>query len=295
MNLKLETMKKIYPFFIALASIIFISVSCTKEMMDYKGPESIYFAVQNGYSYMSSTGWPYVPFTNVEFVKTTEDEIVVNLLLRATGESKTYPRTVEFQVVADSTNAVEGVHYSIPNSVTLEAGHTETYIPVTLKRTEEMKSEVIKLQIKLLANNDFSLIFQSWENPEDLTSGTIYEGFDDSRHNIICSDIIAKPANWIGSYDVTTMKEKSAFGEFSPKKFLLIQSVMGYTYRDFMSSETMTIGVQYAISRYMSNYLVGKYKAHEPVLEEDGRLMWFEYCPWSSFIGVPWDGVYVEY
>ena len=288
-------MKKIYLFLMAMASISMISVSCTKEMMDYQGPESIYFAVRNGNTYMSSDGWPYVPFTNVEFVKTTDDEITVNLLLRATGESKAYPRTIDFQAIADSTNAIEGVHYSMPRSVVLEAGKTETNIPVKFKRTPEMKSELIKLQIKLLANNDFSLIFKSWANPKDLNSGTIYEGFDASRHNIICSDIIVKPANWIGSFDASTKKEKSAFGEFSPKKFLLIQSVMGYTYSDFMSSQTMTIGVQYAISRYMSNYLVGKYKAHEPVLEDDGRLMWFEYCPWSSYFGVPWDGVYVEY
>jgi hypothetical protein len=288
-------MKKIYPFFITLASVLLISVSCTKDMMEYNGPEGIYFAVQNGYSYLPSSGWPYVPFTNVEFVKTIDNEVSVNILLRATGQAKTYPRTVEFQVVSDSTNAVEGVHYTMPNSVTLEAGHTETYIPVTLKRTEDMKSEIIKLQIKLLANNDFSLIFQSWQSPKDLTYGTIYEGFDASRHNILCSDIITKPTYWQGSYDVNTMKEYNAFGEFSQKKFLLIQSLMGYTYDDFMSSETMTYGVRYAISRYMSNYLLGKYKAHEPVLEDDGRLMWFDYCPWSSYIGVPWDGVYVEY
>ncbi len=288
-------MNKIYKYLIIIAGLITFSASCTRDMMDYIGPESVYFAVQNGNTTMSSTGWPYVPFTNVEFVKTTADNVIANIRIRATGESKTYSRTVDIEIIADSTNAVEGVHFTMPHSVTLEAGKTETSIPVTLIRKPEMKSELIKLQIKLVANEDFTLIFKSWDNPKDLTSGTIYTGFDASRHNIICSDIIVKPSNWIGSYDATTKKEKSAFGEFSPKKFLLIQSVMGYTYSDFMSNQTMTIGVQYAISRYMSNYLVGKYKAHQPVLEEDGRLMWFEYCPWSSFIGVPWDGVYVEY
>jgi hypothetical protein len=183
----------------------------------------------------------------------------------------------------------------MPHSVILEAGKMEATIPVTLVRKPEMKNQLVKLQIKLVENEFFSLIFKSWDNPKDLTSGTVYNGFDASRHNIICSDILVKPANWIGSFDATTKKEKSAFGEFSAKKFLLIQSVMGYQYSDFMSSTTMTIGVQYAISRYMSNYLVGKYKAHTPVLEDDGRLMWFEYCPWSSYAGVPWDGVYVEY
>ncbi len=288
-------MKKIYTYLIILTGTLFIAASCTKEMMDYVGPESIYFAVRDGNTTMSATGWPYVPYTKVEFVKTTADNILANILIRATGESKTYDRTVNIEVVADSSNAVEGTHFTMPHSVILEAGKMEATIPVTLVRKPEMKNQLVKLQIKLVENEFFSLIFKSWDNPKDLTSGTVYNGFDASRHNIICSDILVKPANWIGSFDATTKKEKSAFGEFSAKKFLLIQSVMGYQYSDFMSSTTMTIGVQYAISRYMSNYLVGKYKAHTPVLEDDGRLMWFEYCPWSSYAGVPWDGVYVEY
>ncbi len=295
MKFKEITMKRIYQLLISVAIPALLLSSCTKEIMSYQGPESVYFAVQNGDSWGSLSSWPYVPFTNVEFVKTTADEVTVNIKIRATGESKTYDRTVDVHVVADSSNAVEGVHYTLPQSVVLEAGKTETLLPVVLKRTSEMRTTTIKLQVQLVENQYFSLIFKSWDSPVELTTGTIYEGFDASRHNIICTDLIVKPSNWIGSYDATTKKEKSAFGEFSSKKFLLIQSVMGYTYQDFMSSETMTIGVQYAISRYMSNYLVGKYKAHQPVLEDDGRLMWFEYCPWSSFIGVPWDGVYVEY
>ncbi len=288
-------MKNLYKYLIITAGIIFITVSCNKEMMDYEGPESVYFAARDGNTTMSETGWPYVPYTNVEFVKTTSDTIIKNILIRATGETKTYDRVIDFEVIADSTNAVKGVHYDIPENVIMKAGSVETTIPVTLIRKPDMKVELIKLQLKLKENEFFTLIFKSWENPKDLTSGTIYNGFDASRHNVICSDILVKPANWIGSFDATTKKEKSAFGAFSAKKFLLIQSVMGYTYSDFMSSQTMTIGVQYAISRYMSNYLVGKYKAHTPVLEDDGRLMWFEYCPWSSFEGVPWDGIYVEY
>lgn len=289
-----KIMKRIFKILTLIAGVVFIS-SCTKEMMDYSGPESIYFAVRDGNKTMSSTGWPYVPYTNVEFVKTTADTIVANVLIRATGETKPYERRVDLEVIADSSSALKGQHYHVPQSVTLGAGLIETFIPVSWFRTPDMKLQEMRLQIKLVANEHFSLIFKSWDNPKELTSGTVYNGFDASRHNLICSDILVKPSNWLGSFDATTKKEKSAFGAFSPKKFLLIQSLMGYSYSDFMSSETMTIGLQYAISRYMSNYLVAKYKAKEPVLEDDGRLMWFEYCPWSTFEGVPWDGVYVEY
>jgi len=288
-------MKRVYISLFSVAVLLLSLSSCVREMMSYEGPESVYFAVQGGDSWGSLSSWPYVPFTNVEFVKTAENEVSVNVLVRATGPAKDYPRIVDFQIVADSTNAVKGVDYEMPDKVVIEAGSTETSIPVLVKRTPDMKTDTVNIQIKIIENEYFSLIFKSWDNPKELTSGIIYEGFDASRHNIICTDILVKPTNWIGSSDASTNKEKSAFGVFSAKKFNLIKEVMGYSYTDFMSSETMTIGVQYAISRYMSNYLVGKYKQHQPVLEDDGRLMYFEYCPWSSYVGVPWDGVYVEY
>lgn len=288
-------MKRFFLLLFSISVFMLLFTSCEREMMSYDGPESVYFAVQGGNSWGSLSNWPYVPFTNVEFVKTTKSELPVSIVVRTTGPSKDFPRIVDFQIVGDSTTAVQGVDYEIPDNVVIEAGSTETIIPLLIRKSQKMKTDTVKIQLKLVQNEYFSLIFKSWDNPKELTSGTIYEGFDASRHNIICTDILVKPANWIGSADATTNKEKSAFGVFSAKKFNLINEVMGYTYTDFMSSETMTIGVQYAISRYMSNYLVGKYKQHQPVLEDDGRLMYFEYCPWSSFVGVPWDGVYVEY
>jgi len=38
----------------------------------------------------------------------------------------------------------------------------------------------------------------------------------------------------------------------------------------------------------MSTYLIQCYNDKKPVLEEDGRLMWFSGCPWLSKVGVPW-------
>lgn len=286
-------MKKINTI-LCLLGLSCMFVACQRDMMTYQGTESVWFAVQNGDSWGSVNSWPYVPFTNVEFVKTTSNQVNVNILVRATGATCDHARTIDFKVLTEKSNGVQGTHFDLSgNSVELPAGAVETTIPVTVYRTPDMQKDTVKICLQLVENQDFSLIFRSWENPKDLTTGDIYEGYDASCHTIVCTDILAQPAVWLGS--IKDGMDFNTFGGFTPKKFRLIQEVMGYTYEDFMSSETMTYGVQYAIGRYMSNYLVQMYNARTPVLEEDGRLMYFGNCPWTSYEGVPWDGVFVEY
>ena len=77
-------------------------------------------------------------------------------------------------------------------------------------------------------------------------------------------------------------------GAFSRKKLELICERFNLTYNDFMSNETMPSALQMLIYKSMSTYLIQCYNDKKPVLEEDGRLMWFSGCPWLSKVGVPW-------
>ncbi|MFR4037690.1 MAG: hypothetical protein ACLTZT_07770 [Butyricimonas faecalis] len=43
------------------------------------------------------------------------------------------------------------------------------------------------------------------------------------------------------------------------------------------------------IKEYMVNYLQDLYDNGTPVLEEDGRLMWFMGVSWYSYVGVAWE------
>lgn len=45
---------------------------------------------------------------------------------------------------------------------------------------------------------------------------------------------------------------------------------------------------QTVIQEHMANYLQELYDKGTPVLEDDGRLMWFMGVSWTSVVGVPW-------
>ena len=80
-----------------------------------------------------------------------------------------------------------------------------------------------------------------------------------------------------------------SFGQrFEITPIQLVTAVFNLTYNDFMSNETMPSALQMLIYKSMSTYLIQCYNDKKPVLEEDGRLMWFSGCPWLSKVGVPW-------
>jgi hypothetical protein len=111
---------------------------------------------------------------------------------------------------------------------------------------------------------------------------------DVTRYTFVLSGKFTSPPGWSGSTNATTGVESGSLGVFSMKKYLLICEVCNVTYGDFTKGTTWRGMIEYI----MCTYLQAKYDARDPVLEEDGRLMWITGVTWTSIPGVPWNGEY---
>lgn len=272
--------------------------SCERDVMNYEGEEGVYFAVQYGAAWGDTTVWSYYPFSNLEFIKTLETESVSKLRVMSTGRIKDYDREVNIMIDKDSTTAIEGVHYdAFPMNHVIKAGQFFVDIPINIHRTEDMKDVRIRLDIKLLTNKYFTHSIPVWNsNVPGLWPNLEYEKFDNTRHSVYMSDFFIRPTVWAGMPYADAPEgtiEAGRFGQFTPKKFELMCEVMAsldreISYLDFMSRETMPNPFQDVIKEAMVTYLTEKYNAKTPVLEKDGRLMWFMGCKWTSAIGVPY-------
>jgi len=263
-------------------------MSCQKQLMDYEGVEGVYFAVQHGASYGNERTWPYQPYTNVEFIKTSKADLTANIKVMITGPTKDYDRTFRVAVNPDSTSAVEGVHYlPLQDTYVIAANSTFTYIPVTLKRTEDIKKSMKTLGLRLLANDNFQLSFPNWDAVPGFTSGTVVKNFDASLHSIRINNFFVQPNIWTGSIQAGN-REAGLFGAFSQRKMQLILDLMNLTYEDFENTTTMPSILQNLIANTCSRYLEQQLTIGKPVLEEDGRLMFFGYVSWTSYIGIPY-------
>ncbi len=286
----MKTSIKIYLLRIAIFIFLLPIMSCEKEMMDYEGVEGIYFAVQYGSSYGNERVWPYQPSSNVEFVKLTGNETTYQVKVMITGAVKDYDRKFKVEINPDSTTAVLGVHYkALPEGLIIPAHAISATVPVTLMRTADLGTEVKTIGLRLVENENFKLSFPEWDAIPGYTASAtpIIQEFNASLHTIRVNDFMVKPAVWIGSIQAEN-RESGQWGAFSRKKIELMCTLLDLTYADFSSTVTMPTVRSGLVASECAQYLIERFNAGDPVLEDDGRLMFIGNVPWTSYIGVPW-------
>lgn len=262
--------------------------ACEQELMSYQGKPGIYFAVQHGNAAGNENTWPYQPNTYLEFFKILGQEATLNLKVMATGSVSPIDRPFTVAFNADSTSGTEGTHYApLAGTYVIPAGEAYTYVPVTVKRTADMQDRDITIGLKLLPNEHFDLAFTQWDAIEGLWDGNVVEHFDASLHTIVVNDIMAKPSRWVGAQN-NDQSESGMFGLFSRKKLELFCELFDLTYDDFTQEATMPSVFRKQIAITTSKYLAAKLAEGNPVLEDDGRLMWVNGCSWKSYPGQPY-------
>lgn len=258
--------------------------ACEHEMMSYEGEEGVYFAVQRGDYWESEKYWPYQPDSYVEFIKQTGDSNVVLIKVMITGEIKNYDRKFGVTVLPDSTTAIENIHYlPLVNEVVVPAGSYSVGIPVTLLRAEDLKKKERRICLQLVESDDFTIVFPEWHALPGVTGGIVPADFDAGKHMIYVNDFMVQPDIWMGEVDPETGKEGGMWGAFSEKKLNMMCERFQLTYSDFMSLQTMPEALQRLITATMADMLI-EASFGDPVLEEDGRMMWVEGCFWDSYV-----------
>ena len=250
--------------------------SCDEKMMDYEGTESVYFLQYTG------IGMKHYNTTSTNLMNYTEKEVSFPVAVTITGEARDYDRPYLI-AAAEGTTAVEGVDYTIPSGGVIKAGSYNDTIYVKLIKNEKLYNEEVKLVLTVLPNEYFTT---------DLSVFQSKDTFDPRIFELTFTSKMDKPF-WWESYSTTTDVENGNLGFFTAKKITLINELFSLTYADWLQgSAVMTsMKVRYIYLRF-GKYLIEQYRNHTPVLEDDGRLMWVNGCPWTSYIGQPWDGTF---
>lgn len=261
---------------------------CEKELMDYEGQDGLYFDVRRYPSHIAQNLWPHQHYTSVAFGSMVENEVELSLKIMATGNTKDYDRA--FKVIAnpDSTTAVEGRDYTnLTTDCVIKAGENSTTVSLKVNRTAEMEGDTLQLQLKIVENDMFTLPYKSFADgpatPYTPDNNEFSYNKDASVHNIFIYDVLTRPARWIGNDETGG----GLWGKFSAKKFSLIMELTGTTIEDFTTEERMPNARQTSIAEFMVKYVLEKANAHDPVLDEDGTMMYFftlnKQLPWQPF------------
>lgn len=269
--------------------LLLFTAGCQKETMSYEGEEGIYFAVQFGPEWGDPKVWAFQQESPVEFVNIAGGVDTIKLKVMTTGSIKDYNRSFSVAVVKDSTSAIEGLNYEpLLSEYTVKAGEVFTEIPVVLMRTENIQNDAKSILLQLIPNSHFTLSIPVWKRLPNMWTSLVKDGdFNAAQHKITISDFITRPVRWVGLVQGTGL-EAGRWGAFTEKKYRLICDEFNLVYQDFASEAEMPTPKQANIQEYMARYLQNLYDKQTPILEEDGRLMWFLGVSWTSTVGVPW-------
>lgn len=280
-------MKEIKIVIMIIFATTLFTVGCEKyQVMKYRGGESVYFSVRSPLPWQpDSNKWPYISNQKVEFIKFPENEYKVVVSIAVTGGQKNYDRKVEVIINKDSTNAIEGVNYDpIESEYTIKAGDMLVNFDVNIKRAANLQDEDKVLCLQVIPNEYFNVTFEHWDPLPTLG----IETFDATMHKVFMTNIMVQPFKWNGSFNPANQTEIGLWGAFTQTKIKLMFELFNLTYLDFCDDVTMPQARMNAIQNYMKLYLIEKYEAGDPLIEDDGRLMWVQGVPWSSVKDVAW-------
>lgn len=262
---------------------------CERELMDYEGTSSIYFDVQKGAAHLDPVTWPRQYFTSLSFLKIPEDSVVLELKMAFCGDVKDYDRPFKIEVVKDSTDAVEGTHFNLQRDWIMPGNATSTSVKMSVYKDEDYLEHPRRIMLQVVANEyfDANMTFEKLVGRYDLSAEEKLYQPDPRVHNILLKFQVEKPKSWSGVDNPEGTDywpyphEAGRYGAFSVKKYLLMLEVTGLTDDDF---QDMPFSKQDVVCEIMSKYLEHQFSIKKPVVEEDGRLMWFSrVTKWASY------------
>lgn len=138
-----------------------------------------------------------------------------------------------------------------------------------------MNGDTLKIQLAIQSNEHFNLMFNSYGDYPGTYAPIADKKFGGNQnaaiHNIFIDDVLTKPAGWYGS------EAGGYFGLFSPKKYRYIMAVTGTDITAFKDMTTMSFPRAQAISQEVAKHLLELAQKEQPILDEDGTMMWVSY------------------
>ena len=210
--------------------------------------------------YTSETSIPFAVYS---------DRADTTLLVRAKviGTAVPYDRQVSIKVVEQASSdlqAKEGWDYdALQSSYVIKANEVYTLIPIRFHLKDDLQDKERKLELQLLANDDFSTPMSEWLRPNSSDKS----GVDVLHHTITISN------KWVQLPGFRTY----FFGAYSEKKCKLICNQFGLTLLDFESESSMTttkartLGIKF--DQYLKEQEANGQTIYEDYTDEEGNLV----------------------
>lgn len=191
--------------------------------------------------------------------------------IRTLGKVRDYDRNVKVVVDKELSTAVEGKHFEVKfDTVCIKAGQSEAKVGVKFLRDASLKTEQVRLVIKVEDNENFKVPFEVQNNTNVYYAQS--EQIRASSFVFEVNEFYSEPSMWM-QYGRTT------FGAWSVTKQRLASKLFNLSAYDWSVEGWRNGDSKLLPKRYtycaikMRIYLQSMADAGTPVMDEDGNYM----------------------
>ena len=256
----------------ALISFPFLWSCDKKEIPVFASDDAgIYFQRLTNAVYGSTTEY-YGDSTDFSFAGTNAyyTSHVLYAPVLTMGKVVDYDRPFKVVVDMEETTAVEGKDFEIElDSLGIKAGTSKAEVPVRIIRTETLLEKTLKIVLRLQENEHFKCYLETYKNTNLYTAKG--EQISGVRYVFTFNEMYTQPNFW------KNYAEKDYFGEWTAKKYQVVNQVCGLTPIDWQYANYYGYKMQSArlpfFARTVRIYLQEQADAGNPVTDSDGKYM----------------------
>ena len=256
----------------ALISFPFLWSCDKKEIPVFASDDAgIYFQRLTNAVYGSTTEY-YGDSTDFSFAGTNAyyTSHVLYAPVLTMGKVVDYDRPFKVVVDMEETTAVEGKDFEIElDSLVIKAGTSKAEVPVRIIRTETLLEKTLKIVLRLQENEHFKCYLETYKNTNLYTAKG--EQISGIRYVFTFNEMYTQPNFW------KNYAEKDYFGEWTAKKYQVVNQVCGLTPIDWRYANYYGYKMQSArlpfFARTVRIYLQEQADAGNPVTDSDGKYM----------------------
>ena len=256
----------------ALISFPFLWSCDKKEIPVFASDDAgIYFQRLTNAVYGSTTEY-YGDSTDFSFAGTNAyyTSHVLYAPVLTMGKVVDYDRPFKVVVDMEETTAVEGKDFEIElDSLVIKAGTSKAEVPVRIIRTETLLEKTLKIVLRLQENEHFKCYLETYKNTNLYTAKG--EQISGVRYVFTFNEMYTQPNFW------KNYAEKDYFGEWTAKKYEVVNQVCGLTPIDWQYANYYGYKMQSArlpfFARTVRIYLQEQADAGNPVTDSDGKYM----------------------
>ena len=253
-------MKKYIKAILVTCTLAIVFFACEKDEIDtFNGENLIYFQwAKDGINNYSGAKIDSTSFSFAYELPSVIDS-VYKIPVKTQGFISENDRSFLVKVSTNS-EVTQGTHFDLPATFTIPANEVIGYIPLTLFRAADLKTNILTLKLELTANENFSTNLIGNEKSSNANKLLNYNKFE-----LTISDILTKPTLW-DSFVVYYL------GTFSVKKLYLYAEVNNIPVPNWNKNQP-EISSFFTRKDVLKAYLQGQRAAGTPVLEDDGTEM----------------------